>query len=125
MRRRWGDAPVDVAQQSRRPSDAVFGVHREHGVQPRVKRANGAMDGIGDKDSSESAAVRVVPLAERLLHCAACASGAGVRFRASSLVTFFWPRRRKLPGRRDGLPAMQRSDAIFAKASNTNTNTKS
>jgi hypothetical protein len=48
----------------------------------------------------------------------------GLRFRASSLVTFFWPRRRKpkvsakpkLPGRRDGLPAMQRAAALSAKA---------
>ncbi len=90
---------------SRRPSAADFGMSREPGVQPRVRRAADAMCGGGDKDSSESAAGRVVPDNERLLHGAARARGAGVRFRASSLVTFFWPRRRKLPACRGGLPA--------------------
>ena len=89
---------------------------REHGVQPRVRRADVAMSDGGDKDSSESAAARVFPPAEWLLHGAARACGAGVRFRASSLVTFFWPRRRKLPRRRAGLPAMQRTNGRSAKA---------
>ena len=117
----WGSLrspqPTRRNEPSRRPSAAVFGIPREHGVQPRVKRANGAMNGAGDKDSSESAAGRVWAAATWLLHAALRPCSAGVRFRASSLVTFFWPRRRKLPGRRDGLPAMQRSAALLAKAS--------
>ena len=84
---------------------------REHGVQPRVGRSAVAVSDAGDKDSSESAAGRVGAVSSAkppvMLGCG---------FRASSLVTFFWPRRRKLPGRRDGLPAMHRADTRSAKA---------
>ena len=118
----WGSLcspqPTGSNAPSRRPSAAVFGISREHGVQPRVKQANGAMDGAGDRDSSESEAGRVCANALWLLHGVAPACGAGVRFRASSLVTFFWPRRRKLPRRRAGLPAArQRVRRLVAKAS--------
>ena len=41
-----------------------------------------------------------------------------VRFSASSLVTFFWQDRRKLPRRRAGLPAMHRARARSARATN-------
>ena len=71
------------------------------------------------KDSIESEAGRVWAQSERVvLARRPWRLDARVRFRASSLVTFFWPRRRKLPGRRDGLPAMQRARARSAKATN-------
>ena len=100
--RRPGGCCATVASPERR----CFRISREHGVQPRVKRAGGAMDGAGDRDSSESAAGRVwassllVVFARRV-----CRHRGRVRFRASSLVTFFWPRRRKLPRRRARHPA--------------------
>ncbi|MGM9484666.1 hypothetical protein ACS5PN_25955, partial [Roseateles sp. NT4] len=48
-------------EQPRRPSDAAFGISREPGVQPRVQRTGGPKFGAGDRDSSESAAGRVLP----------------------------------------------------------------
>jgi len=58
-RRRWGDAPVDAARRSRRPSDAALGCSGEHGVQPRVNGHEGAILGARHRDSRESAAGRV------------------------------------------------------------------
>jgi len=108
------NSPGNTASLGRRPRGAgndrvaratLHWFSREHGVQPRVRRPAAAMNDAGDKDSSESAAGRVWATAIWLLHGTARARGAGVRFRASSLVTFFWPRRRKLPRRRAALPA--------------------
>ncbi len=95
------------------PERRCICISREHGVQPRVRRDTGAMGDAGDKDSSESEAGRVFPVSSWLLPCASKACGDRVRFSASSLVTFFWRRRRKpkvsakpkLPARRGGLPA--------------------
>ncbi len=99
--RRTGGCCATIASPERRR----LCISREHGVQPRVRRPAAAMNDAGDKDSSESAAGRVWATAIWLLHGTARAGGAGVRFRASSLVTFFWPRRRKLPRRRARHPA--------------------
>ncbi|WP_157281199.1 hypothetical protein [Pelomonas sp. Root1237] len=40
--------------QPRRPSDAVLGCFDEHGVQPRVERAAGAMDVARDKSDARA-----------------------------------------------------------------------
>jgi hypothetical protein len=100
-----GRRQTDAALGSRRPSDALR-ISGEPGVQPRVTRAGGAMSDGRHKDSSESAAGRVWAASLVVVFARRSWRRRGrVRFRASSLVTFFWPRRRKLPRRRARHPA--------------------
>ena len=107
-------------QPPRRAVDGAWFSTREFGVQPTLTAPAVDDSGSGQGQRRErSGSLRLRLRSSVFARCPSQARG-DLRFSASSLVTFFWRSRRKLPARRGGLPARcTEPQRLQAKASPT------